>query len=589
MDIEDTLNENNLKKYYDFTKSFHNIYNNYPDLSFNRLINLTRSQNKSFKMNVNKIILRNTFLQMVDEKLVKKDKAFLKILVKKPQRSESGIQSISILTSPYPTWKDENGRKKKQNFSCKHNCYFCPNEIDPVTRKMVMPRSYLSREPACLRASRNEFDPIKQIYDRLNTLEKMGHPLDKLEMIVLGGTVLEYPREYLTYFTTQIFYICNIYPFINSRSMLSLEEEHNINMTADIRIIGYTLETRPDGIDHESIHFLRSLGVTRMQIGIQHTNNMLLEIVNRGHTIEDSIKALKLLKDSGIKTICHLMPDLPFTTKELDIEMFNRILNDPDLLFDEGKIYPMVATDFTIVKKWADEGKYVSNADKDPNYLRDVIGHYMKNVKPWVRIPRIIRDIPNDYIHYGNKEGHLREVIDKNVKSQEIRGREIRSNKVTEYPVLIVDSFISSGATEYFIRYETRDRKYILGFCRLRLNNMIESNNPYLPELFNCAIIRELHVYGNKTVVGSKTKGVQHLGLGKKLVKNAEWIALKNGYSDICITSGIGVREYYKNKLGYHLEGMYMKKNIVYPMLIKFAFVISFIGMLIAFPFIDIR
>jgi ELP3 family radical SAM enzyme/protein acetyltransferase len=318
-----------------------------------------------------------------------------------------------------------------------------------------------------------------------------------------------------------------------------------------------------------------------MQIGIQHTNNMLLEIVNRGHTIEDSIKALKLLKDSGLKTICHLMPDLPFTTKELDIEMFNRILNDPDLLFDEGKIYPMVATDFTIVKKWADEGKYVSNADKDPNYLRDVIGHYMKNVKPWVRIPRIIRDIPNDYIHYGNKEGNLREVIDKNVKSQEIRGREIRSNKVTEYPVLIVDSFISSGATEYFIRYETRDRKYILGFCRLRLNNMVEANNPYLPELFNSAIIRELHVYGNKTVVGSKTKGVQHLGLGKQLVKNAEWIALKNGYSDICITSGIGVREYYKNKLGYHLEGMYMKKNIIYPMLIKYACVIGFIGMLI--------
>ena len=548
MDIEDTLNSENLKKYYDFTKSFHNIYNNYPDLSFNRLINLARTQNKDFKLNVNKIILRNTFLQMVNENIVEKDKQFLKILVKKPQRSESGIQSISILTSPYPTWIDENGEKNKQNFSCKHNCYFCPNEIDPVTRKMVMPRSYLSREPACLRASRNEFDPIKQIYDRLNTLEKMGHPLDKLEIIVLGGTVLEYPREYLTYFTRQIFYICNVYPFINSRKMLSLEEEQNINMTADIRIIGYTLETRPDGIDYESIYYLRSLGVTRMQIGIQHTNNELLKIVNRGHTVEDSIKALKLLKDSGIKIICHLMPDLPYVTKEQDIEMFNRVLNDPDLIFDEGKIYPMVATDYTIVKKWADEGKYVSNADRDPNYLRDVIGHYMKNVKPWVRIPRIIRDIPNDYIHYGNKEGHLREVIDKNFKSQEIRGREIRSNKLTEQPVLVVDSFLSSGATEYFIRFETKDRKYILGFCRLRLNNKW---NPLLSELNKSAIVRELHVYGNKTVVGSKTKGVQHLGLGKKLIKKAELISLLNGYTHICITSGIGVREYYKNKHNY--------------------------------------
>ena len=583
MDIEDTLNENNLRKYYDFTKSFHNIYNNYPDLSFNRLISLARSQNKTFKLNVNKMILRATFLQMVKENLVEKDKNFLKILIRKPQRSESGVQTISFLTPPYPKWEDKTtGKMMKQNFSCKHNCYFCPNEIDPDTRKMVMPRSYLSREPACLRASRNDFDPIKQIYDRLTTLEKMGHPLDKLEMIVLGGTVLEYPREFLEYFTTQVFYICNVYPFIDSRPMLTLEEEQNINMTTDIRIIGYTLETRPDGIDHESIHFLRSLGVTRMQIGIQHTNNRLLEIINRGHTVEDSMKAIKLLKDSGIKIISHLMPDLPYVKKEEDIEMFNEILNNPDLLCDEYKIYPCVATDFTMIKKWADEKKYIPNADKDPNYLRDVIGHYMKNVQPWVRIPRIIRDIPNDYIHYGNKEGHLRETIDKNVKTNEIRGREIRGNKITEQPVLVVDSFDSSGAKEYFIRFETRDRKYILGFCRLRLNNMIESNNPYLPELFNCAIIRELHVYGNKTVVGTKTKGVQHLGLGKKLVKNAEWIALKNGYSDICITSGIGVREYYKNKLGYHLEGMYMKKNIFYPILIKFAFIIGFISILIA-------
>ena len=561
MDIEDTLNENNLRKYYEFTESFHNIYLNYPDLSFNRLICLARSQNKTFKENVSKMILRATFLQMVKENIVKEDKNFLKILIRKPQRSESGIQSITILTPPKPKWKDKTtGKMMKQNFSCKHNCYFCPNEIDPVTREVKMPRSYLSREPACQRAARNDFDVAKQLCDRFLTLEKMGHPLDKLEMIILGGTVLEYPREFLEYFTTEIFYVCNVYPFIGSRPMLSLEEEQNINMTTSIRIIGYTLETRPDGIDHESIHFLRSLGVTRMQIGIQHTNNRLLEIINRGHTVEDSMKALKLLKDSGIKIICHLMPDLPHATKELDMEMFDRILDDPDLLFDEGKIYPTVATDFTIVKKWADEGKYIPNADRDPNYLTDVIGHYMKNVKPWVRVPRIIRDIPNDYIHYGNKVGHLREVIDKNVKSLEIRGREIRSNKVTEYPVLIIDSFESSGATEYFIRFETKDRKYILGFCRLRLN---KKWNPLLPELTDSAIIRELHVYGNKTLVGKKTMGVQHLGLGKKLVKKAEWIALMNGYSNMCITSGIGVREYYKNKLGYHLEGMYMKKNIV--------------------------
>ena len=569
MDIEDTLNENNLKKYYDFTESFHNIYNNYPDLSFNRLMCIARTQNKTFKENVNKMILRESFLQMVKENIIEEDKNFLKTLVKKPQRSQSGIQSISILTSPYPTWVNEQGIKKKQNFSCKHNCYFCPNETDPITKKMVMPRSYLSREPACLRASRNDFDPIKQIYDRLYTLEKMGHPLDKLEIIVLGGTVLEYPREYLTYFTRQIFYICNIYPFVDSREMLSLEEEHKINMTSEVKIIGYTLETRPDGIDHESIHYLRWLGVTRMQIGIQHTSNRLLNIVNRGHGVEESIEAIKLLKDSGIKVIAHLMPDLPYATKDEDFEMFEQILYNPDLLCDEYKIYPCVATDFTVIKKWADKGTYTHNVDTDPNYLKDVIGYYMRHVQPWVRVPRIIRDIPNDYIHHGNKVGHLREIIDKEVDTNEIRGREIRNLVLKEYPVLVVDTFKSSLATEYFIRYETKDRKNILGFCRLRLNTM-ESQNPYLPELFNSAIIRELHVYGKTTIVGSSNKtGVQHLGLGKKLVKKAEWIALKNGYIDVCITSGIGVREYYKNKLGYHLEGLYMKKNILFPELFK--------------------
>jgi elongator complex protein 3 len=194
----------------------------------------------------------------------------------------------------------------------------------------------------------------------------------------------------------------------------------------------------------------------------------------------------------------------------------------------------------------------------------------MKNVQPWVRIPRIIRDIPNTYISHGNKDGHLRQVIDKeNPDSQEIRLREIKRGKLTELPVLIVDRFESSKAKEYFIRYETHDRKKILGFCRLRIG---DPDNPFLPELYNSAIIRELHVYGKVTIVDKKSKGVQHLGLGQKMVKTAEWIALMHGYGEMCITSGVGVRQYYKNKLGYHLEGMYMKKNIVVPVLFKVLF-----------------
>ena len=571
MEIEDLFKVDNIKNYDEFTKSFYHNYENNLTYTFDKLLKLTIKENKSYKnQKINKIILRESYLHLVKKDILPNNQSFSKFLIKKPQRSLSGIQSVSILTSPYPKWKDDQGKEHIQRFSCKHNCYFCPNEIDEVSKKMVMPRSYLTREPACLRASRNDFDPIKQIYDRLRTLEKMGHPLDKLEIIVLGGTVLEYPREYLTYFTNQIFYICNIYPFLNSRSMLSLEEEQKINEKSNIKIIGYTLETRPDSITQESIYYLRSLGVTRMQIGIQHTSDRLLHIVNRGHGVKESIEAIKLLKESGIKIIAHLMPDLPYATKDEDFEMFEQILYNPDLLCDEYKIYPCVATDYTVIKMWADKGTYTHNVDKDPNYLRDIISYYMRHVQPWVRVPRIIRDIPNDYIHHGNKEGHLREIIDKEVETNEIRGREIKNMNLTEEPILLIDHFESSGSIEYFIRYETKDKKKILGFCRLRLNKSDKSHNPYLPELFNSAIIRELHVYGKTTLVNSKNKdNVQHLGLGKKMVKTAEWISLKNGYQDLCITSGIGVREYYKNKLGYHLDGLYMKKNILLPVLLK--------------------
>lgn len=556
MDIEELIS--NIDQYDEITKQFYNNYVKDKELSFDKLLKNSLKQS-SFKMNVNKIILRKSFLNLVEKKILKMDNDFLKLLIKKPLRSLSGVQPVSILTSPYPSWVDDNDVTHIQEFSCKHNCYFCPDERDK-NDKMVMPRSYLSREPACRRGLRNNFDPIEQIYDRLFSLENQGHPLDKLELIVLGGTVLEYPREYLEYFVRQCFFICNMYPLKSGRDMLSLEEEQKLNETSKIKIIGLTLETRPDGINHESIYFLRRLGVTRMQIGIQHTHNHLLKKINRGHTIEDSINAIRLLKDSGLKIIAHLMPDLPFATMKDDIEMMTRILINDELLCDEYKIYPCVATDHTVIQKWATQKKYIPNADRDPKYLETVIGYFMNNVQPWVRVPRIIRDIPNDYISHGNRNGHLREIIDNQTpESNEIRKREIRNVKLTEKPILLIDKFSSSGKTEYFIRYQTRDKKHILGFCRLRLGN---ESNPFLPELDGTSIIRELHVYGKTTIVSDKSGGVQHLGLGKKLVRKAEWLSLRNGYTKICITSGVGVREYYKNKLGYKLVGLYMKKDL---------------------------
>ena len=205
MDIEELIS--NIDQYDEITKQFYNNYIKDKDLSFDKLLKNSLKQS-SFKMNVNKIILRKSYLNLVEKNILKMDNDFLKLLIKKPQRSFSGIQSVSILTSPYPSWVDDDDVTHIQEFSCKHNCYFCPDERDK-NDKMVMPRSYLSREPACRRGLRNNFDPMEQIYDRLFSLENQGHPLDKLELIVLGGTVLEYPREYLEYFVRQCFFICN--------------------------------------------------------------------------------------------------------------------------------------------------------------------------------------------------------------------------------------------------------------------------------------------------------------------------------------------------------------------------------------------
>lgn len=549
-----------------FTMMFFDFYCKNPTYSYDRLIKMVLKKhklNKKFNI-INKIVLNESYSKLVSENKLPLNEKFRKLIVKKPGRSEHGIISISVLSSPYPTWVDENGLVRQQDFSCKWNCYYCPKEVKNGIQ--VMPRSYLSEEPACLRASRNKFEAIEQIYDRLYTLWKMGHEPDKIELIVLGGTALEYPREYLKYFSTECFYICNTFPQKRVRTMLSLEEEQKINETANVRIIGYTLETRPDSINHESLHFMRILGVTRVQIGVQHTNNRLLRIVNRGHTIEDSYKALELLKDSGMKMICHAMPDLPHSKKEDDQEMFRQILTNELLVSDEWKIYPYVTVPYTVTKRWHDQGKFHHNVDKDPNYLVDVIGDFMSKVPPYMRVPRIIRDIPNTYIEGGNKQSHLREIVDKKVQTQEIRGREIRNNTIKDYPVLKIEKFKSSGATEYFIHYDTNKSQLdskILGFCRLRLKKK-NVKNPFLPELDNCALIRELHVYGQVTVVNHKNKeGVQHIGIGKKLIKQAEWLAMKNGYSHICITSGVGVRRYYQDKLNYKLEGLFMKKNIL--------------------------
>ena len=481
-------------------------------------------------------------------------------LTTKKVRRLSGVMVITVLSSPYPTYKLPNGKVKKQRFSCKHNCYYCPNEPG-------QPRSYLKDEPAVARANKNEFDAVRQFYDRASTYYTIGHPVDKIELLVLGGTWSEYPVQYQEEFIRDLFYAANTFYDTTKRKPLSLVEEQIINETSKCRIIGLTLETRPDSITPEEIKRFRYYGCTRVQIGVQHTDDEILRIINRGCYLEDTIRAIKLLKDACYKIDIHLMPDLPFSTPEIDNEMFDLVLNSPDLQVDQWKIYPCEVVPWTVIKKWHDKGLYESYGQEK---IIEVILNVKRKVHPWIRLNRVIRDIPNQYISGGNNVTNLRQHLlqmlkDRGEKCKCIRCREVKGKKIDPKDIkLFVREYDASNGKEYFISFETKDESTILGFVRLRL--IKNSSVDFIKPIRNAALIRELHVYGNMVSLfkfGNKKKSkTQHSGFGKRLMKKAEEIAFSQGYKKIVVISGIGVKNYYR-KLGYYSEGTYMVKYFV--------------------------
>jgi len=513
---------------------------------------------KIYKISPKRAQLFYIYRELRREKDLKENLSLEECLTIKSVRRSSGVMVITVLTSPYPEYKLPNGKIKKQRFSCKHNCYYCPNQPG-------QPRSYLKDEPAVARANKNGFDPVRQFYDRASTYYTIGHPVDKIELLVLGGTWSEYPQQYQEEFIKNLFYAANTFYDVTKRGPLTLVEEQVINENAKCRIIGLTLETRPDSITPEEIKRFRYYGCTRVQIGVQHTDDKILKKINRGCYLKDTIKAIKLLKDSCYKIDIHLMPDLPFSTPEIDNKMFDLVINSPDLQVDQWKIYPCEVVPWTIIKKWHDDGKYDSY---DHDKLIEVILNVKKKVHPWIRLNRVIRDIPNQYISGGNSVTNLRQYLQKMLKDRGekcrcIRCREVRNKKVDPKDIkLLVREYDSSGGKEYFISFETEDENTILGFVRLRL----VKNSPvdFIKAIHNAALVRELHVYGNMKPLfkfKKEEEKTQHSGFGKRLMKKAEEIALNNGYKKIVVISGVGVKNYYK-KLGYYREGTYMVKTL---------------------------
>jgi ELP3 family radical SAM enzyme/protein acetyltransferase len=502
--------------------------------------------------------------QMVNTKEIEYSPDIAKLLQKKGSKSESGVLVITVLTSPYPKFGN-----KVQRFSCKWNCYYCPNEPD-------QPRSYLHDEPAVLRANQNDFDAVLQFVERATTLAMMGHPVDKIELLVLGGTWASYPKEYREEFVRDLFYAANTFHDprgSESRERLSIEEEHAINENAQAKIIGLTLETRPDCINPEEIKLFRKYGCTRVQLGLQHTDEGILKKINRGCTNQDAKDAIKLLKDSCYKLDIHLMPNLPGANAEIDQAMFDEVLGDPDLQCDQWKIYPCEIVPWTVIKKWHDDGKFTPYPDEE---LFELLMRVKAKVHPWIRLNRVVRDIPSQYILGGVNSPNARQYLQDTMASRGtrcncIRCREVCLNKSAKQTSdgirdaeLVVRKYKASGADEHFISFESPDRTLICGFLRLRLSDRAARDGIF-PELMKAALVRELHVYGTLIATSNKKDShAQHKGFGRRMLARAELIAWFAGYKRMAIIAGIGTRNYYR-KMGYEIapgDGGFMLKDI---------------------------
>jgi len=462
-----------------------------------------------------------------------------KMLITRAVRTLSGVSVITVLTKP---------------FACPGRCVYCPTEAG-------MPKSYLSNEPAAQRALSLQFDPVVMVQRRVDALQANGHIVDKIELIVLGGTWSVYPKVYQDWFITRCFYAANTYGQKRRRTVGSLAQEQHQNEQARYRVIGLTLETRPDRITTVEVKQLRRLGCTRVQLGIQHTNDSILKLVRRGDTLASAITATRLLKEAGFKVDHHYMPDLPGSTPACDLAMFQYVFTSPDLQPDQIKIYPCIVNPLAELHQWWRKGKYKPYAEKK---LFELLLKVKQLVPPYVRINRLVRDIPPESIAAGNSVTNLRQYLRDELgrqgkKCQCLNCREVRDQQGQETPQLTEQQYRASAGDECFLSFEDSTNR-VHAFLRLRFNDHPEKS--LFPELKGAALVREVHVYGQMIPVDAVGSGKQHRGLGSKLLARAEELARQRGLKKIAVISGIGARGYYR-QLRYRLAGTYMVKGLV--------------------------
>ena len=442
---------------------------------------------------------------------------------RKPTKTLSGVTPLAVMLKPR---------------ACKNTCLYCPS--------LNAPQSYTPKSPAVMRATRLGYDSFKQVKARLRAFKVMKHPVDKIELIIMGGTFLDYLVDY------QREFVKGCYDALNCKMSKDLDGAIKLNEKAKHRCVALCIETRPDVCGEREIKLMRGYGATRCELGVQILDDKIYERIKRGHKVEDVIMATKKLKNAGLKVGYHIMPNLPGSDAKHDLKMFKKVFKNKRFRPDQLKIYPTQVLKGAELEEVYRKGGYGIYSDEK---LKKLLIRMLKIVPEYCRVMRVMREIHPDYIIAGTTKIDLRNVLDAKLgQTKEIRSREVglvsRGKNVDGRVKLKVKKYDASDGKEWFISFVNSDN-VLFGLLRLRL-----CDKPFLHK--HRAIIREVHVYGKQARIG-KSGNPQHIGLGKKMIEKAEEIARK--YSDgLDVIAGVGVRKYFR-KLGYELEGEYMSKE----------------------------
>lgn len=470
------------------------------------------------------------------------------ILKRRKIRTLSGVSVIAIMTKPLP---------------CPGTCIYCPGQDSQPGEKVA--QSYTGREPAAMRSIHNNYNPYLQVQSRIKDLEAIGHIVDKIELIIMGGTFLSTDPEYQTEF------VKGALEGIIEQEVDSLDEAKTLAEKSKRRVIGITIETRPDYCKEKDIDKMLNYGTTRVELGVQTIYDDVYKLVKRAHTTKDSIEAIRIAKDAGLKINAHIMPNLPGSNYSQDIELFDELFSNSNYRPDMLKIYPTLVINGTELYNWWKEGKYSPYSDSE---LIDLIAKVKTNLPPYVRIQRIMRDIPATLIEAGCKNSNLRQLVQERLREIDetckcIRCREYGINKrkeiikeksFDEIKLYRLDYDASQG-NEIFLSYENKKEDYLIGYLRLRK----PSEFAHRPELNDgkTMIVREIKIVGELVPIDTKPNRysqIQHRGYGKSLMENAEKISLEEfDAKKLAVISGLGAKNWFY-EMGYKPDGVYVSK-----------------------------